>query len=116
MAFIKQTTQHPELSLSPDISEQSQFRPREIIIAWVKAFNDANSDYLALLYCKTAIYEQPSERPALGRQAIQLLLSDRFAAHRAEFGSNRTCIAEQMLEDGEWGVLASPSFPIDEEK
>jgi ketosteroid isomerase-like protein len=71
----------------------------------LKLSTKANAEALAALYGEDTIREQASEPPVKGREAIRHKLTLQFAAHRAELGSDRTCIPENIFEDGDWAIL-----------
>ncbi|MFZ0638279.1 MAG: nuclear transport factor 2 family protein [Candidatus Acidiferrales bacterium] len=74
-------------------------RPRDVVQAWVEAFNRADVDALAALYHPEATNHQVADSPVNGREAIRAM----FAA-----GFNMTkmvCIPENLFEDGEWAIL-----------
>lgn len=74
-------------------------RPREVVRAWVEAFNRADSDALAAFYTEDAINHQVAEQPVEGREAIRRMFADGFAA------AKMVCIVENLFEDGEWAIL-----------
>lgn len=74
-------------------------RPRELVQAWVDAFNRADADALAAFYSEDATNHQVAESPVVGRAAIRSMFAEGFASARMH------CIVEHILEDGEWAVL-----------
>ena len=74
-------------------------RPREVVRAWVEAFNRADVDALAGLYEEGAVNHQVAEEPVEGRAAIRAMFADGFA--RAQM----VCVVENLFEDGEWAIL-----------
>lgn len=74
-------------------------RPRDVVQAWVEAFNRADSDALAALYAPDAVNHQVVQEPVRGRAAIQTMFQQEFA--RAPM----VCLVDQILQDGEWAVL-----------
>jgi len=74
-------------------------RPKEVVTAWVEAFNSADVDALANFYHVDAINHQVANEPIKGRAAIRENLVQEFAA------ANMTCIVEHIFEDGEWAIL-----------
>lgn len=72
---------------------------KEVVEAWVQAFNRADLDALASLYAETAINHQVAEAPVEGRRAIREMFAREFA--RAKM----VCIVENILVDGDWGIL-----------
>lgn len=73
--------------------------PKDLIEAWVKAFNEGNAEKLSDFYHDDAVNHQVANEPIEGKSAIFEMFSDEF--RQAEM----TCIVEQILEDGEWGIL-----------
>ncbi len=74
-------------------------RPRELVQAWVEAFNKRDLDALAGFYSETAINHQVPESPVEGREAIRTMFQQAFAS------AEMVCIPENIFEDGEWAVL-----------
>ncbi len=74
-------------------------RPREVVQAWVDAFNRGDLDALAAFYHPDAINHQVAENPVEGREAIRT----RFAAEFAT--AKMVCIPDNLFEDGEWAIL-----------
>lgn len=73
--------------------------PRNLVEQWVAAFNRADADALAAFYADNAINHQVAEEPVQGRAAIRDMFARGFA------NAKMVCIAEQILEDGEWAIL-----------
>jgi ketosteroid isomerase-like protein len=74
-------------------------QPREVVKAWVDAFNRADVEGLSVLYSEDAVNHQAPERPVEGRNNIRRMFEAEFA--RAKM----VCITENLLQDGEWAVL-----------
>src|SRR5215471_933147 len=74
-------------------------RPREVVTAWVEAFNRADVEALANFYSDDAINHQVANEPIHGRAAIRENFVQEFAA------ANMVCIVEHIFEDGEWAIL-----------
>jgi len=74
-------------------------RPKDIVNAWVDAFNQADVDSLAGFYSETAVNHQVAESPVKGREAIRTMFMNGFAA------AKMVCIVENLFEDGEWAIL-----------
>ena len=74
-------------------------QPRELVKAWVAAFNRGDAEALAGMYAEDATNHQVAEQPVTGRAAIRAMFRREFAA------AEMVCIPEQILEDGEWAVL-----------
>lgn len=73
--------------------------PRQIIEAWVDAFNRADPDALADFYAEDAVNHQVAETPVHGRRAIREMFAAGFAL------AAMVCEVENIFEDGEWGIL-----------
>lgn len=73
--------------------------PREVVRAWVDAFNRADVETLAAFYEEDAVNHQVAESPVNGRAAIREMLAKGFAA------AEMVCIPENLFQDGEWAIL-----------
>lgn len=73
--------------------------PRELVKAWVEAFNRADASALASFYSENAINHQVADAPVEGREAIR----DMFVAGFAS--AQMVCIVENIFEDGDWAIL-----------
>jgi limonene-1,2-epoxide hydrolase len=73
--------------------------PKEIIKAWIEAFNRADAAALSALYAENAINHQTPERPIEGRDAIEAMFAAEFA--RAKM----ICIPDNLFADGDWAIL-----------
>ena len=73
--------------------------PREVVRAWVDAFNRADVDALISMYEEDAVNHQVAEASVHGRAAIGEMLRRGFAAAKME------CIIENLFQDGEWAIL-----------
>jgi hypothetical protein len=74
-------------------------RPKDVVLAWVDAFNRADSSALAAFYADDAINHQVAEQPVAGRTAIHAMFVADFA------NADMVCIPENIFEDGEWAIL-----------
>ena len=74
-------------------------RPKELIKAYVEAFNHCDADALANFYSETAINHQVANSPVEGRDAIRQMFVEEFSL------ANMVCIIENIFEDGEWVIL-----------
>jgi hypothetical protein len=74
-------------------------KPREIVQAWVDAFNRADVEALASLYSESAVNHQVAEAPIEGRAAIREMFAREFAR------TQMVCLIENLFEDGEWAIL-----------
>jgi limonene-1,2-epoxide hydrolase len=77
----------------------NRMTPRELVKAWVEAFNQRDTDRLAAFYSETATNHQVAESPVIGREAIRQMFRNGFA--QAEM----VCIPENIFEDGDWAIL-----------
>ena len=73
--------------------------PKELVQAWVEAFNRGDADALASLYDESAVNHQVPEDPVEGRAAIHRMFEREFET------ADMTCIVENLFEDGEWAIL-----------
>ncbi|HTW88686.1 MAG TPA: nuclear transport factor 2 family protein [Candidatus Binataceae bacterium] len=73
--------------------------PKELVRAWVEAFNRADVAALASFYRNDAINHQVAEHPVQGREAIREMFASEFAS------TKMICIIENLFEDGEWAIL-----------
>jgi limonene-1,2-epoxide hydrolase len=73
--------------------------PKNLVAAWVEAFNRADADALASFYAEDAINHQVAESPVVGREAIRGMFADGFAS------ADMVCLMENLFEDGEWAIL-----------
>lgn len=74
-------------------------RPKETVLAWIEAFNRADSDALAAMYAEEAVNHQVAEEPVRGRAAIRAMFENGFAK------AKMVCVQENLFEDGEWVIL-----------
>lgn len=74
-------------------------RPKELVQAWVEAFNRADAEALAAFYAESAVNHQVAEAPVQGRDAIRQMFRDGFAA------AEMVCLVENLFEEGEWAIL-----------
>jgi limonene-1,2-epoxide hydrolase len=73
--------------------------PKEVLQAWLNAFNRADVEALANLYHPEAINHQVANEPVAGREAIKELFRREFAA------AEMICRPEHVFEDGEWAIM-----------
>lgn len=75
--------------------------PREVVLAWVEAFNRRDDDAAAALYHDAALNLQVAAgEPTVGRQAMR----DGFAHFSRAFPDNVTRPVN-LFGDGEWAIL-----------
>jgi limonene-1,2-epoxide hydrolase len=73
--------------------------PRELVQAWVDAFNRADVAALAAMYSDDATNHQVAERPVVGRSAIRAMFARDFGQ------AKMVCIVENIFQEGEWAIL-----------
>jgi ketosteroid isomerase-like protein len=73
--------------------------PREVVLAWVEAFNRADADALASFYAEDAVNHQVADRPVEGCEAIRARFVREFAS------APMVCLPEHVFEDGDWAIL-----------
>ena len=73
--------------------------PRQLVHAWVEAFNRADVDALAGFYADDAVNHQVAQAPVKGRPAIREMFASGFVA------AKMVCIVENIFEEGEWAIL-----------
>lgn len=73
--------------------------PKDVVTAWVAAFNRKDVDALAAMYAEGAVNHQVAEAPVEGREAIRAMFAAGFAA------AEMVCIVENLFEDGDWAIL-----------
>jgi limonene-1,2-epoxide hydrolase len=74
-------------------------KPRELVSAWVEAFNRADTETLSAFYRDDAINHQVANEPIVGRAAIREMFAREFAQ------ADMVCIVEHIFADGEWAIL-----------
>ena len=74
-------------------------RPRELVAAWVEAFNRANADEMAAFYAEHAINHQVVREPVEGRPAIREMFAREFSE------AKMVCVVENIFEDDQWAIL-----------
>src|ERR1700730_19097099 len=73
--------------------------PRQLVQAWVEAFNRADVDALASFYSDDAVNHQVAESRVQGRENIRQMFTSAFASTKMH------CIAENLFEEGQWAIL-----------
>jgi limonene-1,2-epoxide hydrolase len=74
-------------------------RPRDLVAAWVEAFNRGDADEMARFYHDAAVNHQVTRAPVEGRAAIREMFARDFAE------AEMVCIVENIFEDGDWAIL-----------
>src|SRR6266545_1166754 len=73
--------------------------PKDVVNAWVDAFNRADVEALANCYDESAVNHQVAEAPVVGRDAIRAMFAREFAQ------ATMVCVVENIFQDGEWAIL-----------
>lgn len=73
--------------------------PKQLVAAWVEAFNRGDVETLASLYHEDAVNHQVALDPVVGRDAIRAMFARELAT------APMVCIVENLFEDGEWAIL-----------
>ena len=74
-------------------------QPKQLVEAWVEAFNRRDVDALVDCYADDATNHQVAEAPARGKAQIRQLFVDAFAT------AEMTCEIDNLFEDGDWAIL-----------
>ena len=73
--------------------------PRQLVHAWVEAFNRADVAALTAFYADDAVNHQGAASPVQGREAIGQMFASGFA------GAKMVRIVENVFQEGEWAIL-----------
>jgi hypothetical protein len=73
--------------------------PKELLLQWIKAFNQGNAEQIAEFYADNAVNHQVANDPVVGKAAIYNMFREEFALAKMQ------CIPENIFEDGEWAIL-----------
>jgi limonene-1,2-epoxide hydrolase len=87
-----------EIDLACNLNK-SKMQPKQILLAWIEAFNKADVNGLATLYHDDAINHQIANEPVQGKESIAKMFEQEFAA------AEMVCIPENIFEDGEWVIM-----------
>ena len=74
-------------------------KPKEILMQFVDAFNNADVDKISSLYDENAVNHQVANEPVVGKSAIRKMFEQEFST------AKMTCIVENVFEDGEWAIM-----------
>ena len=74
-------------------------KPRQLVQAWVQAFNRADMEALASFYSEDAVNHQVAESPVQGTENIRQMFASGFASAKMH------CIVENIFEEGQWAIL-----------
>jgi len=73
--------------------------PRQIVQAWVEAFNKADANLVANFYADNAINHQVANDKVVGKAAIHARFEEEFAT------AKMVCIVENIFQDDDWAIL-----------
>jgi len=74
-------------------------KPKEVLLEWIEAFNNADYEAVSNLYNDNAINHQVANEPIQGKQAIKEMFRNDFSV------TKMVCIVENIFEDGDWAIL-----------
>jgi len=74
-------------------------KPKELLLAWIDAFNRADSKALSELYHENAVNHQVANEPVEGKAAIKKMFEEEFAQ------ADMVCVPENIFHDGEWAIM-----------
>ena len=74
-------------------------KPKDVLLNWIEAFNNADVETIAELYDDNAINHQVANTPVQGKQAIKEMFRNDF------YSAKMVCIVENIFEDGDWAIL-----------
>lgn len=74
-------------------------QPKQLVTAWVEAFNKGDAELLASFYADDATNHQVANSPVVGKPAILAMFQQEFAA------AEMVCIVENIFQDGDWAIL-----------
>lgn len=74
-------------------------QPKDLVEAWVEAFNQGDADLIASYYADAAVNHQVNTDPVHGKAAIHAMFQQEFA--QAEM----VCVVENLFQDGDWAIL-----------
>jgi limonene-1,2-epoxide hydrolase len=74
-------------------------QPKQVVQAWVAAFNRGDADEIAGLYTENAVNHQVANEAVRGRAAIHAMFTREFAA------AQMVCQIENLFQDGDWAIL-----------
>ncbi|KEI71665.1 nuclear transport factor 2 family protein [Endozoicomonas elysicola] len=73
--------------------------PRDVVAAWVEAFNKADAELVASFYADDAINHQVANDEIVGKVAIRSRFEQEFAT------AEMVCIVEHIFQDRDWAIL-----------
>ncbi len=76
-----------------------ELTPRETLLNWIDAFNNADAKNLSEFYTEDAINHQVVTEPIKGKKAIFKRFAEEFAT------AEMVCIPQNIFMDGEWAIM-----------
>ena len=73
--------------------------PKDVVKAFVDAFNRKDVEGLVSLYERDAVNHQVALEPVQGHAALREMFAQGFAA------AQMVCLPENIFQDGEWAIL-----------
>ncbi len=73
--------------------------PKDLVRAWVAAFNRADPDEIAAFYHEDAVNHQVAQDPVEGRAAIRAMFAREISA------TEMVCIVEAICQGGDVAIL-----------
>ncbi len=73
--------------------------PKEVLLEWIEAFNNADAEKLANLYEDNAVNHQVVTEPVVGKKAIYEMFKEEFSI------AKMVCIPDNIFEDGDWVIM-----------
>ena len=74
-------------------------KPKDILMQFIDAFNNADVDKISNLYDENAVNHQVANEPVVGKPAIRKMFEQEFSA------AKMTCVVGNIFEDGEWAIM-----------
>ncbi len=72
---------------------------RNVVAAWVEAFNNADVELITSFYADDAVNHQVANDKVIGKEAIRSRFEQEFAT------AEMVCIVEHIFQDGDWAIL-----------
>lgn len=73
--------------------------PKDVLVKFVDAFNNADVAALSELYDDNAVNHQVANEPVTGKKAIVAMFEKEFSQ------AKMVCIVENIFEDGQWAIM-----------
>ena len=73
--------------------------PKETLMQFIEAFNNADVDKISSLYDENAVNHQVANEPVIGKAEIKKMFEQEFSM------AKMICIVENIFEDGEWAIM-----------